>query len=443
MHFINCTGGQTKGCVVFETTHTIEIILHIATCIASIGTLLNLLSLFIFIFSNNMNTKFLTYLKWYLLNSVIVTINQIVLGTFFALGDMPWYRNENYFMINNYEFVFVFSYVSIPLWNISYTGGTLLDICIAYERILMYLPKVKFMRNVKIYMILIVIVSVSLIFNVPSILLREIGFSVLSFNVTHGPNSTVVFKTYYFLYNRTDFMIICYYVSIVFRDIVTVIIEMVVTVILVITIIKFYNRKRRVVSIKDVNMAEDTNSEPIIFRETDLNNSKITLFICIFSFLNHIIVFMSRISTLYFELNVTVTLIFISMLLFLIKQSCNFFIFLKLNKKFKRNFIILIPKCLKVKSNSKSNKMKAIKSKLPKDNAIISLDTNPKEPNKVQNELEIIDAYDFSIFTVSNQSERLRKNNASVESARQICKETDNQIAKVIHIDNILFETYL
>jgi hypothetical protein len=87
--------------------------------------------------------------------------------------------------------------------------------------------------------------------------------------------------------------------------------------------------------------------------------------------------------------------------------------------------------------------MKAIKSKLPKDNAIISLDTNPKEPNKVQNELEIIDAYDFSIFTVSNQSECLRKNNASVESARQICKETDNQKAKVIHIDNILFETYL
>jgi hypothetical protein len=188
MLLINCTGEESnvKNCSIVDSNLTIEIIFYFILFISIIGTALNSVTVFIFIFSNDMNTKFLRYLKWYIINSLIVTTNYLVLFTFFALDSGSPFGNEhkffNYHMFTTYQFIFVIRYFFIPIWAMSYTNGNLLDIAIAYERILIYLPKMKFMRKIKIYINLIVIFAISFVLNLPSLLTRNIGTSTLNFS---------------------------------------------------------------------------------------------------------------------------------------------------------------------------------------------------------------------------------------------------------------------
>ena len=298
----------------------------------------------------------------------------------------------------------------------SYTNGNLLDIAIAYERILIYLPKMKFMRNIKIYINLIAILAISFVLKLPSLLTRNIGTSTLNFS------SDISFKVAYLSavsYGKAFNVFL--YISIFLRDILTVIIEIIASVVLIITIVRFYKKKERISATREDYMAENVvDSEIIIFKKAALNNSKITLYMCIFSFFNQIIVFITLFSAIIFSEIVTFSLIYIFALLFLLRQSLNFFIFLKLNRKFKRNFIILLPNCLKAKFKGKNKKADKSNQTI---NKIIS--------NKAYKCSEKIDAYDKKIFHIqvgANQNEYIK------ESSRKVYK---------FHIDNIITETHL
>ena len=339
MLYINCTDNYT--CEITGSGAHTQIYQYCIISFSLLGLITNTLSLFIFTFSNNMNTRFLRYLKWYVVNSLVVTFNCFLLGVVpLSLKGINYNNNFN----SNYSIMFFYVFICIPTFLVSYTFGSLLDIIIAYERILMYLPKVKFMRNIKIHLFLFVFFVLSCLINTPTIFSFDVASLSLNFDRT--------VKVYYFnrrSFNYNDLYTVCLYVSTFLRDILTFVIELVITTFLVITIVKFYNKKRMVLN------TEDANSDPIVFHKTDMNNSKLTLFICFFSSINHILIFVSL--TIFYYCSRTVFIVFLCfcLLINLIKHSLNFLILLKLNKKFKRNFVSLLPNAVKSKKKSKSN----------------------------------------------------------------------------------------
>ena len=162
MEIITCNEIQIDNCKIDDIYQLPSLIYYILLSVPLIGSLLNLLSLFIFIFSNNMNTKFLRYLKYYLINSLCITVNYllVILAAIIVLGSQTKNGHKldlDHHLISNYNFVFYSRYIFLPVWTISYTFGSLLDIMISYERILMYLPKIKFLRTMNIYVYLLVI----------------------------------------------------------------------------------------------------------------------------------------------------------------------------------------------------------------------------------------------------------------------------------------------
>ncbi len=174
MHYVNCTGEQDKNCSIIGSSFYPEIFLVFSILIAFIGVILNVLSLYIFVFSNNMNNKFLNYLKWYLGNSILVCLNYFIQYTMFLSWNrvMTLMPMEKRTWTNEY-FILFYIFVYMPVWSITYTFGSLLDIIIAYERILLYMPTFHFMRNVKIHTYVIVFFVISFLINLPPSLSRN------------------------------------------------------------------------------------------------------------------------------------------------------------------------------------------------------------------------------------------------------------------------------
>jgi len=164
---INCSGKQAIDCNDTGGPLTPEYFYHFCLAMSVIGLSLNLLSLFIFVFSNNMNTRFLRYLKFYLVNSLMITVNHCALFALFASIQGHVHKIYSFNLMPDYSYMFYYNYVFLPIWIVSYTYGNLLDILIAYERILMYLPHLQFMRNVKIYSALVAILLISCLINLP------------------------------------------------------------------------------------------------------------------------------------------------------------------------------------------------------------------------------------------------------------------------------------
>ena len=356
MYYLNCTGEQNKQCEIQNQNISLEIFGSVSVLVISfIGFVLNMLSLFIFVFSNNMNTKFLNYFKWYLVNSILVTLNLfITMLLHFLLNENPF---DKIFLFNKlinikptviYTFTsefYILSYIFVflPVWSITYTFGSLLDIIIAYERILLYLPRFKFMRNVKIHIYLIVIFLISFLVNLPPNVSRY--FFKFTLNFSRPINTT--FDVYYFArrdfgkYN--DYFTGFLYASTFFRDICTLVIELIICVCLLITVLNFYNRKRKLKKkrLEKPSKESEQDISDSTIRKTEINNSKIIFLICIISSFNHIGTFLILIS-LYFYDQIYNPLITTFGLVFLLKHSANFFLFMKLNKKFKNNFMTLM-----------------------------------------------------------------------------------------------------
>lgn len=146
----------------------------------------------------------------------------------------------------------------------------------------------------------------------------------------------------HFEYNRLFTVFL--YVSTALRDILTLVVELVITIFLLVTVIRFADRKLKILKKED-----ETNSELHIFRKTEFNNSKITLFICFVSSFTHVCTFLVLVSLFFLSVSIYSAIATLVGFLFVIRHSMNFFILIRLNKKFKRNCIRLMPAFLKIK----------------------------------------------------------------------------------------------
>lgn len=351
----NCSDNTVKKthCDIISVSQATGYTLYGSIVVALLGTLLNLLSLFIFTFSHNMDTKFLRYLKYYVLNSVIVTLNYLVLATLFAvtISDDKIYRLDfSTQLVNSYDYAYWFTFVFMTVWTVSYSFGSLIEMIIAYERILMYKPKMQFMRNVNIHVTLAAIFIIACLINLPANLSRDVHTTMLTFNKIKPANLTI--KVYTLGGKRTfsshnDLFTMCLYVSTFLRDSLTLVIDLAITLSLIITIVKFYNGKQKLK--RQIKAQRKVNSDPIVFRKTDMNNSKVALLICFVSSLGHLGTFLSLLVLFFLESKSHQLVISITGFFYLCRNCLNFFLFLKYNMKFKRNFIRLLPDCLKAK----------------------------------------------------------------------------------------------
>ena len=329
MFFIECNNYSTAviDCQILYSSYIFEMIYYALFALSSVGTITNLLALATFIVSRDMNTKFLLYMKWYLVNSLIITAN--FLASFLPVHHLMFTNNltfYNYYLYNSYVTLFCFRFVYLPIWTITYTYGILFDILIAYERILIYKPRLQSLRNVKVYTFIFSMFVFSFVCNLPANMLRDIKEYTLSFN---GTIKTAYYIGVYDSFDNSLFLVFLY-IGIFLRDILTLIVELSITVFLIITIVRI--QKMRSENLRISNKRDNK----------ELNNSKITLIICLVSAFNHIQTFVSILALLFLGPYVTYVIDIATTILLLVKNSVNLFIFLRLNKKFRHNFLWLV-----------------------------------------------------------------------------------------------------
>lgn len=392
MLLLNCSS-QNKDCVIqgVAQSHIPDIFYYSQICIPLTGSLLNGLCLYIFFCnSRSMNTKFLIYYRFSLAISFFVTLNYLLffLAAAFVVGRDPDQRFEKNYFIRSYDFMAYCVYAFIPITSSAYTFGSLLDIVIIYERILLYVPTIKFLRNIKVYFHLIVILVITLIVNLVPNLSRTVSTDCLSFNHTLNISVYLPGKRYFYYNSIFNASL---YTSRFLRDILVLAVELLATIILVISIVRFSNAKSRAQSTNE----ESTSSNKILYlRNINMNISKITLCVCGLSTITHISIFVLLIALA--DSIVIDLILFIIGYLLLIRHCLNFFILYKLNKKFKRNFITLIPEWLKMRRGPEGG---------PTDQ-----DHNTIHLNRIYQQPEMLE------IDIQNDEARIHNNNFDVET---------------------------
>ena len=128
--------------------------LSIMLVISLIGLINNAFCVYIFYIAKNMNAKFLKMLKYFTINSLFVNLFDLILTIiYFIVNDFFYtliYLNgektqqvyPTFEGISYFKLYYIVSYQSV--WTIFWFFGASFDIFIVYERIQLYLPKLKF-----------------------------------------------------------------------------------------------------------------------------------------------------------------------------------------------------------------------------------------------------------------------------------------------------------
>ena len=306
--------------------------LYMILIFSIVGIILNSISVFIFAFSKNTSTKFLQFLKFYSFNSLgISTLDFLFVSTYLWSDHTAYKYNESvYYEKKEYLIIYI---IYINCWSFLYTFSGILDIFIVYERIQIYLSHLKFLRKMSAGTISFVVLFYSLIINIP----LDISSTTFQKNISIDTTEPITLYSYAlreFYYN--EFFLLFLFLSNFIRDIISFIVEIILNIILIVTMTRFY-KTRMTISIQ--------NLSTFAFKRTDVNNSKIAFLMNFVSALFHIITFSFMIL-----LNLSTDAYFfvskIFAVIFSLRHALNIFLFLKLNKKFRRNFYVLIPKCL-------------------------------------------------------------------------------------------------
>ena len=304
--------------------------------VSFVGIILNSISVFIFTFSHNSSSKFLKFLKYYSFNSLAISLNDFLYTVIYISSNIVVYRIDTKWLHEKKEF-FQILLIYMNLWAFLYTISGILDLFIVYERIQIYLQDLKFLRNKSASVISLGVLLYSLVINIPVGIARKTYHN----RISTDPEESIDLYSYglrQFKYN--DIFLTSIFIVNFIRDIVNFIAEVILNIILIVTMTRYY-KKRIVINVQNPNT--------FVFRRTDINNSKIALFMNFISSIFHIITFSLVILLRCVSFDVYKIVTQIVGLMFTLRHSINFFLFLKLNKKFRRNFYVLIPKCFKIK----------------------------------------------------------------------------------------------
>ena len=218
-------------------------------------------------------------------------------------------------------------------------------------------PKFKFLKHKSASMISFSVFLFCCVINIPI----NIGKGVQKNTIEVNNVSLEVFKIYLRKFNYQALFSISVLSTDAIRDLLPLIIGIVLNIYLVIVTIRFHkNRTSTSTSISN-------SSEANIFKKTNVNNTKLAFILGMISAYFHIFNFSLMFFSLEIPLEVLLIAAQINTLLFEIRHSFSIFILLKLNKKFRDNFIFLMPKfiskCLENKTTTTQIKLKELVNK--------------------------------------------------------------------------------
>ncbi len=127
------------------------IVVFTVMSISAIGLINSFLSLQILTSNKELNTHFFRYLNIFAINSFFVSLNDFS-GTLIGIV-----LNKRYFVIDDCMYMtsylgnYIFTHVTTCLWVIFYSMAGLLDTFITYNRILLFYPRINFLRNTSVY----------------------------------------------------------------------------------------------------------------------------------------------------------------------------------------------------------------------------------------------------------------------------------------------------
>lgn len=335
IQYLNCT--SNNECthdgppVSFEFSFWFYLII---CCLSLCGITLNSISVFIFSYSSDMKNKFFQLLKVFSISCLVVSFNELFISGFYiSLYRTKIRYNLNGRMLDTSSIgVFIFTYIYIGIRQIFSLYGGVLDLVIINERIQLYNPKWKFLAKKTAFQLAFYVLIFCVAINIPSIISKDIysfNLELVEFNKTitmfdYEPrkfNNQIVF----------DWILATF---IFIRDIIALALDITFTILLISALVNYKKQKMAVV--------RSTGTNKVIYKKEDIDAVRTALFLVFLSAFAHIINFSIHII---YRLDTTPNK-FIYVLVgmtgnFLIttRYSFNFFIFLKLNKIFKNNFL--------------------------------------------------------------------------------------------------------
>ncbi len=173
-YILTCSNGTDKCVSRIASENSINIFLGFFAAIAILGLFFNSICVYVFYFTPSMNSRFITSLKIYSINSLLISLSDFINSLFFLICNrIIWVYNDTlYFTMP--EHIFYYTYIYIPIWTILYTIGSSLDIFIVYGRIQVLCPKLKFLGKICAYKISVLIIVLSILINLPPNLGRQL-----------------------------------------------------------------------------------------------------------------------------------------------------------------------------------------------------------------------------------------------------------------------------
>ncbi len=341
---------DTNNSLLFQTNIRLPTWNIITIVLCSFGIVLSLLTLFILIVSRNMTNKFFTLLKIYSINSLIVIINQ----TYVSLSTM---LDSYAIWSQNYTVKFIFNYVNIPIWRFTYTFSSAMNIFITYERLTLFQNKWTFLRKTSCWKLGLISGICSLVLNIPPTMGVCVATQTYQLNNSNMPIHLYSALIKNDFYANNSLFKASLFISILLRDFGFLLTETTLNILLVIAIKAYFQRRSRVLRTSSVN------NQLAYFNKTDRNNTIISFIVSFISGITHLQVLAFAIFNFfnfweYFS-NMKTDLMALSNIFNCINQSINFFFLLILNKRFRRNLLLLLPK-IDIKKFKTKSKMTQI-----------------------------------------------------------------------------------
>jgi hypothetical protein len=329
--YLNCTF-MDNG---YESGYDFERIATIFALIISLaGVFLNPLCFFVIFSSNKTNNKFLHLLKYYCLNSFMISLNDSIHNFLFIFPSSKanyiienWtYENNQYY--GNEEFVYYKTKVFFPLWIVFYTLAGFLDICIAYQRLEIYIPKLTLFKKKSSGFTAFFCLLFAILINLPSIGIFSYESAIIS--LANNEIKVYTYKIKEFVSNLF-FHSYLYFNSFI-RDILSIVLKFTLNGFLIYWTLREKKEFQARISshANSIKQKKGRNT-------TTLNNSKIIFVIASFSLVIHLQVYAIVLMVLLDKSDTEILNDFISILGLTntFKHAMNILIFYKLNRKFK------------------------------------------------------------------------------------------------------------
>ena len=150
------------------------------------------------IFKKLSHLRFFKLLQIYTFNCTLVNLNDTVICILnLTLTEIFYYYGSSLFVLNQ-TYVIYYTYIFKTIWSLTFTVSSLLDLLIVYERILIYLPHMTFLRHTSPSCILFGVLTYTIVINVPIFLSRD----HIQYTLVFNGNMTFVyfdkFKQYHY-----------------------------------------------------------------------------------------------------------------------------------------------------------------------------------------------------------------------------------------------------